>query len=151
MTIVFYFQIVIKKMAVSVLLDGDKSMFSFLEPTYDQVRMVACLYLCHRGGKRTWPDRDSNPGSLAYRASTLPLSYRATRSTGYISPCFIRFVPNSARNHVGTDETFSIRLLLAARARTHTEPPNVTGAEKEHGPTGTRTQGLSLIVRALYL
>ena len=39
--------------------------------------------LSHRGGKRTWPDRDSNPGSLAYRASTLPLSYRATRSTGY--------------------------------------------------------------------
>ena len=38
--------------------------------------------LCHRGGKRTWPDRDSNPGSLAYRASTLPLSYRTTRSTG---------------------------------------------------------------------
>ena len=41
---------------------------------------------CHRGGKRTRPDRDSNPGSLAYRASTLPLSYRATRSTGYIFP-----------------------------------------------------------------
>ena len=32
---------------------------------------------CHRGGKRTWPDRDSNPGSLAYRASSLPMSYRA--------------------------------------------------------------------------
>ena len=27
---------------------------------------------------------------------------------------------------------------------------SVTGAEKEHGPTGTRTQGLSLTVRALY-
>ena len=26
---------------------------------------------CHRGGKSTWPDRDSNPGPLAYRASTL--------------------------------------------------------------------------------
>ena len=26
----------------------------------------------------------------------------------------------------------------------------VTGAEKERGPTGTRTQGLSLTVRALY-
>ena len=26
---------------------------------------------CHRGGKNTWPDRDSNPGRLAYRARTL--------------------------------------------------------------------------------
>ena len=24
------------------------------------------------GGEKTWPDRDSNPGRLAYRASTLP-------------------------------------------------------------------------------
>ena len=31
-----------------------------------------------------------------------------------------------------------------------TELPNVTGAEKERGPTGTRTQGLSLTLRALY-
>ena len=34
--------------------------------------------------KRMWPDRDSNIGSLAYRASTLPLSYRTTLLTGYI-------------------------------------------------------------------
>ena len=33
---------------------------------------------CHRGGKGTWPDQDSNPGPLAYCASILPLSYRAT-------------------------------------------------------------------------
>ena len=26
---------------------------------------------CHRGGKSTWSDRDSNPGPLAYRTSTL--------------------------------------------------------------------------------
>ena len=26
---------------------------------------------CHREGKCKWPDRDSNPGHLAYRASTL--------------------------------------------------------------------------------
>ena len=31
---------------MSVLLDGDESMMAFLEPTDDQVRMVACLYLC---------------------------------------------------------------------------------------------------------
>ena len=35
-----------------------------------------------------------------------------------ISPCLIRFVPESARNHAGTDET--VPLPLAARARTHT-------------------------------
>ena len=65
-----------------------------------------------------------------------------------ISPCLIRFVPESARNHVGTDET--VPMLLAARARTHTEPPNVTGEEKAHGSTGTRTQDLSQTVRALW-
>ena len=36
---------------------------------------------------------------------------------GTISPCLIRFVPESARNHAGTDET--VPLLLAARARIH--------------------------------
>ena len=44
----------------------------------------------------------------------------------------------------------NVILLLAARAQTHTEPPNVTGAKTERGPTGTRTQGLPLTVRALY-
>ena len=80
-----------------------------------------------------------------YHWATEPLDRPVT-----FSPCLIRFVPESARNHAGTDETVSFRLLLAARARTHTEPPNVTGVEKERGPTGTRTQGLSLTVRALY-
>ena len=61
--------------------------------------------------------------------------------------CLIKFVPESARNHAGTDET--VPLLLAARARTHTEPPNVIGEEKAHGPTGTQTQDLSQTVRAL--
>ena len=31
-----------------------------------------------------WPDRDSNIGSLAYSASTLPLNYQAIWSTRYI-------------------------------------------------------------------
>ena len=44
-----------------------------------------------------------------------------------ISPCLNKFVPKSARNHAGTNET--VPLLLAARAWTHTEPPNVTGGE----------------------
>ena len=77
--------------------------------------------------------------------------HRATEPHGRpatISPCLIRFVPESARNHAGTDET--IPLPLAAQARTHTEPPNVTGEEKAHGPTGTRTQDLSHTVRALW-
>ena len=39
---------------------------------------------CHRRGKRTWHDRESNPGFLDYSVSTLSLGYRATRSTGYI-------------------------------------------------------------------
>ena len=33
-----------------------------------------------------WPDRDSNPGSLAYRASTLPLTTRLT-SYNYGGQC----------------------------------------------------------------
>ena len=75
----------------------------------------------------------------------------ATESHGQpatISPCLIRFVPESARNHDGTDET--VPSLLAARARTHTEPPNVTGDEKAYGLTGTRTQDPSQTVRALW-
>ena len=47
----------------------------------------------------------------------------------------------------GTDET--VPLLHAARARIDTEPPNITGEEKAHGPTGTRTQDLSHTVQAL--
>ena len=81
--------------------------------------------------------------SLTVRA---PLSYRTTWSARYNSPCFNRFVPESAQNHGGNNETVS--LLLAAGAWTHTEPPNVTGKEKECGPNGTRTQGLSLTMRA---
>ena len=34
--------------------------------------------------------------------------------------------------------------------RTHTEPPNVTGEEKVHGTTGTRTQNLLHTVQALW-
>ena len=78
---------------------------------------------CHRGVK----EERSPTGSLANLANTLPLSYRVTRLVTF-PPCLIRFVPESARNHVGTDEPVS--LLLAARARTLTDPQNVTGAEK---------------------
>ena len=57
---------------------------------------------CQRGGEKKWPGRGSNPGPFAYHASTLPLCYRATWSTSYISPCLIRLIPKPARNHVGT-------------------------------------------------
>ena len=93
------------------------------------------VHICHRGGKSTWPDWDSNPEPLAHRAST-PAN-RATKPLGRpatISPCLNRFVPESARNHAGTDET--VPLLLAARARTHTEPPNVTGRKKHMARPG---------------
>ena len=94
------------------------------------------------------PDWDSNPGPLAYRASTL--ANWATESHGRpatISPCLNRFVPESAWNRAGTNET--VPLLLAARAWTYTEPPNVIGEEKAHGQTGTRTQDRSHTVQAL--
>ena len=95
--------------------------------------------MCHRGGKSTWPDRDSNPGPRADRSSTLSTDLPNRNN-------FPQF--DLIRNHAGTDET--VPLLLAAWARTHTEPPNVTGEEKAHGPTGTRTQDLSQTVRALW-
>ena len=104
--------------------------------------------LCETQG---WKKNVARPG-LEPRVSCLPCEHSyhwATEPHGQpvtISPCLIRFVPESARNHAGTNET--VPLLLAAEARTNTEPPNVTGLKKS-GPTGTRTQGLSLTERAL--
>ena len=67
---------------------------------------------CHRGGKSTRPDRDSNPGPLACRASTL--ANWATEPhwrPATISPSLNRFVPESSRNHAGTlrDSPFAAR------------------------------------------
>ena len=45
-----------------------------------------------------------------------------------VSICLIRFIPESARNHAGTDET--VPLLPTAQTWTHTEPQNVKGEEK---------------------
>ena len=90
---------------------------SFTDPRVDHGPTLATK--CHRGGKIMWPDRDSNPGPLVYRAGTLPLSYRATCRLVTFSPYLIGYIPKSARNHAGTDETVSFRLLLAARAWTH--------------------------------
>ena len=92
------------------------------------------------------------PG-LEPRSSRLPSQHYATELSSHLvdqlhrslhsppPPCLIRIVPESSRNHAGTDET--------DQARAHIEPTNVTGEEKESGSTWTRTQCLSLTVRAL--
>ena len=105
---------------------------------------------CHRGRKRTWPDRDSNRGSLAYRASTLPLSYRATRSTGYNLPLLNQICPRNCSEPCQNRRDSLFQVAAGSPSTDPRWPPNVTGAEKERGPTGTRTQGLSLTVRVLY-
>ena len=56
-----------------------------------------------------------------------------------ISPCLIGFVPESARNNAGTDETVS--LLLAAKARPHTGHQMSQGRKKVHGPIGDSNPG----------
>ena len=80
--------------------------------------LLSSSFKCHRGGKSTWPDRDSNTGPLAYRASTDHWTTEPHGRPVTISPCLIRFIPESAWHHAGTDET--VPLLLAARAWTHT-------------------------------
>ena len=45
-----------------------------------------------------------------------------------ISTCLIRFIPESTRNHAGTDET--VPLLPAAQTRIHTEPQNIKGKKQ---------------------
>ena len=62
------------------------------------------------------------------------------------SPCLIRFVPESARNNGGTTK----HALFGARCPSR-EPTlsHQMSQGKNRGPTGTRTQGLSLTVRAL--
>ena len=51
--------------------------FSRFLPFFKFVKIISSLHIltkigyCRRGGKSTWPDRNSNPGPLAYRASTL--------------------------------------------------------------------------------
>ena len=98
--------------------------------------IIAYLYLFHgpMGRARTHTSHQMSQGrennvvrpGLEHRVSPLPCKYSATElpshmSTGYISPYLIRYtyVPESARNRVGTDETVSFRLLLVALARTH--------------------------------
>ena len=76
------------------------------------------------------PTGDSNRGPLAYRArtQTTELKSHTHRRPVTISICLIRFIPESIRNHAGTDETDP--LLPAAQTWTHTEPQNAKGEDK---------------------
>ena len=76
------------------------------------------------------PTGDSNRGPLAYRArtQTTELKCRTHRRPVTVSICLIRFIPESTRQHAGTDET--ICLLSAAQTWTPTEPHNVKREEK---------------------
>ena len=75
------------------------------------------------------PTGDSNQGPLAYRArtQTTELKCHTHRQPVTISICLIRFIPESTRNHDGTDET--VPLLPAAQTWNRTEPQNVKGEE----------------------
>ena len=66
----------------------------------------------------TWPDHDSNPGPLEHYASTLTTELPSRMINLWQFPRLIRFVPESARNHAGTDEPVPLRLVI--QARTHT-------------------------------
>ena len=76
------------------------------------------------------PTGDSNRGPLAYRARTqsTELKSHTHRRPVTISNCLIRFIPESTRNHAGTDET--VPLLPAALTWTHIEPKTFKGEEK---------------------
>ena len=66
-----------------------------------------------------------------------------------ISLCLNRFVPESARNRLGTNKRLSL-CWLAVRARTHTEPPNATWGGGGGGVGGAQCPtDISHTVRAL--
>ena len=76
---------------------------------------------CHRQGKRTWPDRDSNPGSLAYRASSLtaelpshtisPLHILLDEARHCMCTSLILFKHLAQMTHKAGNYTFYINLL----------------------------------------
>ena len=101
----------------------------------------------HRGGKNRGPTGTRTQGLWLTMRALCQLSYRATWSSFDISPCLYRFVPESARNNGGTTR----HALFDARCPSR-EPTLATKCHrggKNRGPTGTRTQGLSLTVREL--
>ena len=97
-----------------------------------------------QGRKKSWPDRDSNPGPLAIRETTELLRQWSSFD---IFPCLIRFVPKSARNNGGTARHAHFDARCPSREPTLATKCHRGG--KTRGTTGTRTQGLSLSVRQL--
>ena len=82
-----------------------------------------------RNKQMAWPGLESRTSRILCEHS----DHWATEPHGRpvtIPPCFIRFVPESARNHVGTDETAPS--LLSARARTSHIGHQMSQGRKEH-------------------
>ena len=63
---------------------------------------------CQRSGKRMWPDRDSNPGSLALYHW---LSYRATRQWSIIQPVNLLSLHTITPLHVWSIEHLYYKLI----------------------------------------
>ena len=103
--------------------------------------------LCHRGGQNRGPTGTPTQGpSLTVRAPC-QLCYLADWLTFDISPSLIRLVPESARNKGSTNETCTFDARGPSREPTLSQ--QLSQRMKNRGPTGTRTQVLSLTVRAL--
>ena len=75
------------------------------------------------------PTGDSNRGLLAHPARTqsAELKSHTHGRPVTISIRLIRFIPESTRNHAGTDET--VPLLPTAQTWAHTQPQNVSGGK----------------------
>ena len=112
-------------------------------------KLFSAPSICHRGGKSTWPDRDSNPGPLADRASTLITELPShTVDLWQFPPAKLDLSPHL----LGTMLKPTRQSLCCSQPerRPRHWPLNVTGEEKAHGPTGTRTRDLSHTVQALW-
>ena len=111
----------------------------------DQVRSncEADQRLCFRYTDSTNPLLLKSEISVTVQAS-LCRTWSETPKIGFSRRGSFYFIREQCRNR--RDSPFAARSPSTDPHR----PPSVTGAEKERGPTGTRTQGISLTVRALY-
>ena len=75
--------------------------------------------ICHRGAKNTWPNRDSNPGPLAYCASTLTTEPPSNRSTSDNFPLLNKIRPR----------------ILSEPCRPEPMRQSLCCSQPEHGPT----------------
>ena len=72
-------------------------------------------------------EEDLNPGALPYHTST-----RARRSTHDNFPLLKQICPRICSEPCRYQRVKVVPLLLAVQARTHTEPPNVTGEGRKY-------------------